>query len=322
MRNNVFAKYKYVYEVYKEKSFTKAAKKLFISQPSLSAAIRNIEREMGVPLFDRGTAEIIPTEAGKAYIYSCEKILNIESELENRINDIYKLQIGSLAVGGTNYLSSYVLPEIVSRFTALFPKIEVSLTEANSGALLEMLDREDIDILIDSFDESVCEYESFPLLRERIFLCVPAEWKINERLKENQIHPQDVCNNKVDIDSVPSIPISEFKDEKFILLKSGNDMFNRANDMFMKENVVPKVLFSVDQLNISYLLVESGMGACFVTDTLIRYGNFHKKVILYNVEKGCSNRTLSVAYKKNRYCTTAMQEFIKIAKDCVRLDGN
>ncbi len=318
MGDNVFAKYRYVYEVYKEKSFTNAAKKLFISQPSLSAAIKRLEENIGAPLFERGATPVTLTEIGKEYISAAERIMSIESEFENRINDIYGLETGSISVGGSNYLSSYVLPEIVNRFTTLYPNIEVTLTEANSTVLCDMVNKEQLDIVMDSYDESSDLYDGVPLLNERILLCVPLKCEINAKLKKFQINPDDIYNNEVELDTIPSVSIKEFENEKFILLKSGNDMHKRAMDIFHRENMKPEVLFSVDQLNISYILAEAGMGVCFATDTLFKYGKFHKNVVLYKVGEGQCSRTLYIAHKKNKYCSNAMREFINIAKEVVK----
>ena len=77
---------KYVYEIYKEKSFSKAAQNLYISQPSLSARIKKIEQELGAPLFDRSTTPLRLTEVGEAYIKASEEIFQIEQNMENYIN--------------------------------------------------------------------------------------------------------------------------------------------------------------------------------------------------------------------------------------------
>ena len=87
---------KYVYEVYKERSFTKAAQNLYISQPSLSARIKKIEEIIGEPLFDRSTTPLQLTEVGKVYIEAAEEITQIEQRVENYINDLAGLKTGSL----------------------------------------------------------------------------------------------------------------------------------------------------------------------------------------------------------------------------------
>ena len=83
---------KYVYEVYKEKSFSKAAKKLFISQPALSNMVRKAEKEMGAPIFDRSTIPLTVTKEGAYYIRTVEKILFLERNLERYFQDIAGLQ--------------------------------------------------------------------------------------------------------------------------------------------------------------------------------------------------------------------------------------
>ena len=72
----------YVYEVYKEKSFSKAAKNLYISQPSLSANVRRVEAKIGYPIFNRNTSPLTLTECGERYIQSVEEILAIENSIE------------------------------------------------------------------------------------------------------------------------------------------------------------------------------------------------------------------------------------------------
>lgn len=313
----MFNKLKYVYAVYKERSFTRAAQKLFISQPSLSAAIKNVETEIGAPLFDRSGAEITLTEVGKAYIETAEKMIRLEEDFFNKLGDIYNLETGKLSVGGTNYLSSYVLPRIINRFTSLYPKIQVSLVEANSMNLSRMIEREEIDVIVDSFDNTMDAYQGYALTSEKILLCVPKDRKINERLKEFRILPEEIYRGECDFSKIPSVPIEAFSGEDFVLLKSGNDMYNRAMRIFEGAGMKPKVSFSVDQLNIAYALANSGMGLCFVTDTLFRFGDFSKNVHLYNVGGANFSRTLYVAYKKNKYCSSAMSKFIETAKEVV-----
>ena len=74
----------HIYAVYQEKSFSKAAKKLYVSQPWLSATVKKAEQELGLPLFDRSTNPISLTKAGRYYIERIEQIMAIETEMEGR----------------------------------------------------------------------------------------------------------------------------------------------------------------------------------------------------------------------------------------------
>lgn len=312
----MFSKFKYVYMLYKEGSFTGAAEKLFISQPSLSVAVKNIEKELGAELFERTGSGVRLTEVGKEYIAAVEKIIAVENEFKSKVHDIKYLESGQITVGGSNYLSSYVLPKIINVFTALYPKITVSLVEANSCNLVDMINCEQVDIIVDNLDQTE-KYKGYPLAQEKILLCVPKDRAVNVGLEEYQIHPDAIYNGTIDVNSVACVSIEKFKNEKFILLKPGNDMYNRAMDLFEKEGIEPNVAFLVDQLNISYALAETGIGLSFVTDTFFKYGKFRENVLLYNVSKECI-RTLYIAHKQKKYCTRAMTEFIKVAREVIK----
>lgn len=313
----MFSKWRYVYELYKEQSFTNAAKKLFISQPSLSAAIKNTEEKVGAQLFERTGHGIMLTEVGKEYIDAAEKMLNAETEFENKLNDIYNLESGCITVGGANYVSSYILPEIITRFTTLHPNISIKLKEANSYSIARMLINDEIDVIVDSLDDT-CELTKYPLCKEKIFLCVPKDFEINKHLKEYQITPESIRNSS--FDGIEAVSVDTFANEPYILLKEENDMYIRAMKVFQKRNITPKVVFSVDQLNISYALSDSGVGLCFITDTFFKYAHHRENVVLYKIKEEIDGRTLYAAYKNNKYCTRAMNEFIKIAKQTIKTD--
>lgn len=87
---------KYVYEVYQERSFSKAAKKLYITQPALSAMVKKAEMEIGQPIFDRSTIPLTLTDAGRYYIASAKKILFIQKNMTSYFQDLQHLQTGHL----------------------------------------------------------------------------------------------------------------------------------------------------------------------------------------------------------------------------------
>ena len=313
----MFQKYKYVLAVYRERSFTGAAQKLFISQPSLSVAIGKIEKEIGGALFERSGSGVKPTEIGMAYIAAAQKMRQAEDEFAKKCLDINELQTGKLVVGGSNYRSSDVLPKIITLFRERFPKVEITLVEANSVRLREMLHDEEVDMIIDNFEDGGDLYEAYPLVREKILMCVPASNPLNEKLREYRILPEEIYNGTANYGQIPAVDIRCFKDEKFILLKHGNDMYHRAMAILGEKNITPDVAFQVDQMNISYALTESGIGVNFAADTLFKYRKHLGDVILYQLDTRYASRVLYIAHKKNRYCTKAMAEFIKAAQEIV-----
>ena len=312
----MFKKSKYVYAIYKEGSFTKAAESLEMSQPCLSAAIKSIESKIGAPLFERGVSPVVPTEIGIEYIKTAEKILELEESFVTRINDINSLECGTIRVGGSNYISSYILPKLIDMFYKRFPNVTVLMSEADSSKLMEMLQNDELDLIVDSFDSepSMCLYS--PLFKEKILLAVPQNFLGNADVRKYAITPQALYASQYDCSQLTPVSIENFIEEKFILLKSGNSMYEHAMNIFRTSSIAPKVGMFLDQLSTSYFLASQGNGCCFLTDTIFRYHKFDEPMLLYNIA-GSGTRTFGIAHKKGKHVTPAIDKFIEVTQKSI-----
>ncbi len=304
----------YIYEVYKEKSFTSAAKKLFISQPALSTTIRRAEEELGFKVFERGTSPLSLTDAGKVYIASIEEMYKIERHLKNYVENIYSLNVGDISVSGAAFISSFILPKIIMEFSKRYPGIKILFIESNSLNLQEKLLSEEIEILIDyDFDEKV--FETIDLKKEKILLAVPKAFEINDLFKEYQLTVKDVRQGRHLEADVNSIDLSKFKDEKFIQLKTGNNMQKKGEKICKQHGFLPQAIIKVDQLMTAYNIAASGMGIAFTTDSVVKAVSDTGNLIFYKLEGKHSERILKIAYKKKAYVSPAVAEFVKVAKE-------
>ena len=180
---DLFSKKDLIYSIYREKSFSKAAQKLFISQPSLSLMVRRAEEQIGAPLFDRSSKPIQLTEVGAKYITAVEQIRNIEQDFEEYLRAINDLEAGSLGIGSNQLLSSLVLPRYISRFTQEHPNIKLRLLDANSITLENQISAGQLDILIDNYILPQEQFEKQYLTTERLLLADPATFPQNETAK-------------------------------------------------------------------------------------------------------------------------------------------
>lgn len=304
----MFDKKEYVYAVYKEKSFTAAAAKLYVSQPCLSAAIKKIEQQIGRPLFERRTGDLTPTKIGCEYLACAEKMMEIEASFSQMLDDINNMKAGDIRIGGTNYVCSYILPLIVSEFSALYPNVDISIYEANSVELEKMLQNERIDLIIDSYDTKDEQLEYTALAAEKILLAVPSKYTCNEGNESLYARSDDLYEGRVDAEQLPEIDLSMFQNEKFILLKSGHSMYKHAESAFAACGFVPNVNFRLDQLSTSFRLTASGNGLCFVPDIMFKTHLYHEDVVFYNV-RGAGSRTLYAANRRGNYNVAAIQKF-------------
>ena len=138
MKQRVFDGMEYVYAVYREGSFQKAAEKLFVSQPSVSASVRRAEERVGSRLCDRSRKPLALTECGEAYIACTEKIFAMERDFTEYVNDWEGLRRGRLAVGGSSLFSSLLLPPMMASFRERYPGITLTLAEETTPRLEEM----------------------------------------------------------------------------------------------------------------------------------------------------------------------------------------
>lgn len=312
----------YVYAIYKEKSFTRAAEKLYISQPSLSSTIKKLEKSLGFPIFERSGKEITPTVIGEKYLKAVEEILIIKNNLENEIDDLLKLRKGNILLGSTSFVVSNILPDILKEFRKKYPGIEIKISVEQSTVLQERLEKGLFDIAIDNAATMQQEISYIPLLRERILVGVPSEFEINALYKEYQIPKEKITNAYFDCESHPKIDISKFANEEFILLNSGNKMRQIADKIFAEKAITPRVSFEFDQLTTAISFAENGFGICFLTDTILKYGGNYKNITFYQPNTNCADRILYIMYKSNRYLSTASSELIGFLKEYPGIGGD
>ncbi len=306
----MFRGMEYVYAVYKEKSFSRAAEKLFISQPSLSANVKREENCVGYPIFDRSTKPLTLTEPGKKYIETVEQILAAQNAFSEYINDLGDLKTGSLVLGGSSLYSSWVLPPLMGRFSKKYPLIRLELVEESTTKLEKMVQNGEIDIVLDNgqLDEEVFECKVFR--KEYLILAVPARLKVNQGLEKYQITAEAICDLSFLDNSVPSVDLQLFAKEPYILLKPDNDTRIRAMELCRQNNFTPNIVFELDQQMTSYNITCSGMGISFVSNMLISSVPTHADVVYYKLGSDISGRNLYFYWKRGRYVSPVMREFL------------
>ena len=109
-------KMRYVYTVYEEKSFSKAAERLFVSQPSLSAMVKKVESDYGITIFDRTTTPVSLTPEGEYYIHTAKRVLKLETDMRQHFRECSKGLNGSVTFGGSSFFCANMLSGIIRQF--------------------------------------------------------------------------------------------------------------------------------------------------------------------------------------------------------------
>ena len=303
---------KYVYEVYKERSFTKAAQNLYISQPSLSARIKKIEEIIGEPLFDRSTTPLQLTEVGKVYIEAAEEITQIEQRVENYINDLAGLKTGNLAVGASTLFAAYVVPSLITQFNQKFPDVHIQLIEGNTAELEEMLGSNALDFVIDNYHYDSILYNKELYCEENILLAVPKHFAVNEELGMYQLSYKNIKNKNYLNQKYPAVPLGRFADLPCIMLTQGNDTRTRGDRLCRNVGFKPNIVLEFNQQSTAYMASSTQLGATFISDILVSQLPTFENLVYYKLDGEEAKRKVFFYYKTHKYKTRVMEEFVRM----------
>lgn len=303
----------YVYAVYEEKSFSKAAQKLYITQPALSTAIKKVEKKIGSPIFDRSTSPIGLTPGGEVYIEAIEKLFALEQNTLNQLNNLNGLLAGKLAIGGTIFFTSFILPAQLAKFAQKYPQIKIELVEGTTTQLTEKLISEEVDLIIDNSEMDDKNYEKFYYGTERIILAVPREFEINEELSQYRLTREEIAAHRHSSDEVPALPLNLLKNTPFIFVKEENSIYKRGVKMCGRQNFTPNIILKPDQVVTAFNMAGKGVGATFLPDGLVENVPYDAPLCYYKMDEDLSVRRVYFYKKRNKYLTKAMEEFIRVA---------
>ena len=241
---------RYFVAVAEEKSFNKAAERLYISQPPLSRQIKQLEEEVGVMLIDRDNRPLKLTEAGEFFYDHAVQILAKSDKLKSMTMRKANFD-NSISIGFVSSILYGILPKIIARFRACYPNIEIKLQELNSWEQTQALTEGKIDV---GFGRMLFEDASIRriLLREEsLVVAVP---KDHDLAKEQQksIRLMDLTNENLLL--YPMAPRPSFID--FVL------------ELFESRNLKANYFTEVRELHIALGLVAAGEGLTIVPKTL------------------------------------------------------
>lgn len=313
---NFFSRKDLIYAVYQEGSISKAAQRLFISQPSLSVMIQKIEEDVGVPLFDRTSKPIRLTEAGQEYIKATEEMLHIEKAFANYLEASQQLQTGSLTIGSNQLLSSLVLPRYIGQFIARYPNIRLNLVDDNSVVLENMAVSGALDLVLDNHPLDRTIFEQHILRKEQLLLAVPRDFACNQGLEDYQISCEDILEGKNFPEDFRYPPMTAFDGIPFVTMTKQNDTRRRSDEILREAGIKPDNILEIDRLVTLYSFVEQGTAASIVSDTLVQYLQNHgDNVVFYRLNSAHASRELYLSYKRNRYYSKAMEAFGELIRE-------
>lgn len=281
-----FRQLRYVSEVARRLSFTRAAEALSVAQPALSQAIAGLENELGVRLFDRNNRKVALTDAGRAFLNRADRVLTDVAALGEEMSAYSGGRRGRVVVGTYQSFAEYTLPKLLGRFHAEYPGIEVALREGMADDLLAGLHAGSIDVFIGQVSDTPYanhpELHAEPLYEDELVLAVAGTHAFAPR---------------------SSIRMEELRDENFVIFRPGSLITNRLYALARDAGFTPRVAFeSVDSLTVRSLVAE-GLGVAIYPRML---GNMPgPRVSLLSFAPERVMRNISLVTRRSSYAPSA-----------------
>ncbi len=278
---------KYFQVVARLEHISKAAEELYVSQPALSKTISQLEKELGIRLFDRNGKYIKLNRYGKAFCSKVERALKTLEDAKHELKDMSNDPCEEIRL--VVLASSHLLPELLSRFREQYPQVRFRLMQH----LTNSYSQPDFDLCISAFPLTTRQIEHTPLLRESILLAVPLDHHLAKQSR---------------------VKLNELKNEKFIVLKKGKELRKITDAICKEQNFVPQITFESDDPATVRGLIRAKQGIGFIPEVTWG-GSTGKDVKLLKIEEETFERTIFLTWNNGGYVTDLQQIFRQFVID-------
>lgn len=279
----------YFMEVARQKSFSKAADAIHISQPSISKAIRDLENQLGVKLFYRSNKYVELTDAGEAILEQAQQIVSSFGNITSRLDGLTKLQTGKINIGLPPITGVTTFARVLGDFTKEYPQINLNLYEYGSKKIEQAIQEGLIDIGI------ICAPPEKSTVYEMIFFPADPLWLMMS--SEHRLKSHDL------------IDYHELENEQFIFYSSDFSLHDIIIDRCRQEGFHPKIIFETSQLELMKQMVAANIGIALLPSKVCR--NFNDRAILSRPLKDQSlGIRLALGWKKGRYLSHAVRQLL------------
>lgn len=279
-----------------EKSFTKAAEILYVSQPSLSKQIKVLENRLGIKLLNRESNKISLTEGGIIFLQYAERILALCEESCRALNDVKNGDRGNLTVGASQTIGTYLLPRVLALFAQNYPQITINVQVDSSRVISKKVVNREIDIAViggDVPEELKKNLQVEKFVEDELILIVPKSHPFALK-KQKKINKDDLYHLN------------------FITLNTNSTIRKFIDNILIQNGIETKQFNIIMQLNSIEGIktaVSLGLGAAFVSLSAIEKEIKLQTVEIITIENIKITRNLSIITSNESYKSKALEFF-------------
>ncbi|HEX7295843.1 MAG TPA: LysR family transcriptional regulator [Pyrinomonadaceae bacterium] len=272
-------------------SFSKAALRVYRTQPAVSIAIRRLEEEIGAPLFDRSQKTPTLTDAGQLVYDYALRMLALRDRAQNAVSELRTLERGRVRIGANESTSLYLLPQLILQYREKHPHVRVEIYRNVSEVLpREVLDR-NVDFALLAFEPEDKELETFPILDDRLVLIL----NLDHRLAKHD-----------------SVTIKELGNESFLAhnVKSGSR--HKVVETFARHHTPLNIALELATVETIKRFVQLKIGLAFVPHMCVAEELARGTLATVPVEGLSYLRTLWVTHRRNITFSHAAAAFLEV----------
>ncbi len=288
----------YVLTLAHEGSFSKAADCLNITQPSLSQYIKKIEKQVGLDLFDRTNGDVRLTDAGRVYIDTGRKILDLEHQMEGAFSDLQSYKTGSLIIGAAPYRAVSMLPTVACFFKSLHPGIHLVVREGTTAELVEGMEHGEYDLALTvlPLDDRFFCYEK--VVEEELILAVPSS------------HPPFPASH-VEARKYPAVDVRVLDEQSLVMLTDAQFMQKQLENLRINYELSFRPAAIVKSLEAQIEMVKAGVGMALMPSGIERFCA-DDSVTFYSFTDDLPKREVVVTWRKDRKLSKVSEELKEV----------
>lgn len=278
---------KYFVEVVRQGGMTQASEHLYIAQSTISKAIKNIENEYDITLFDRSQKQIKLTDIGQTFYDNSLEFLALFEKLSLEMNDVVNVQKGHIKIGLSPMMNVQMFTNALNQFHKLYPNVTYEVIEGGGKIVENLTANDDVDIGITTLPVDHSLFHSVSLYNEELLLVV-----------SNDHHLSDM--EKVDL--------AKLKNEEFVLFHDDYYLKDQIIENCKRIGFYPKTVANISQISFIANLIQQGIGISIVPESLVRLmGDNVTSIQLENVELSWH---LGAIWRKDAYLNYVTRQWI------------
>lgn len=296
----------YVIVIAQERNLSKAAERLFISQPALSRFLVKLENDLGTPLFERKNRQYFPTMAGELYLDTAREILRLQQQFNAELKSLIQTSRGVISMGITPGRGHTILPHVLPAFREYFPDYEIQVHEENVDTLEQYLMNGTIEVAFFTVLEKsrlaqkcyTCEL----LSREELVICTP-------RKGNYELLAKAVSGRRY-----PWIDLKDLENDCFLTLKKNMRLGQFSAAILEKYQMEPRVV-ELSTIDTALALVARQYGVAFASGYRINEHEYANEISVFSFGDQPELWDFVAAYKNDTPLKQPVRQLIRLVSE-------